>query len=124
MLDTNAISHMIHNADGVVAQRLQSLKDRSDVDMICTSVLVQSELLLGLTKRPSARLQAAYAHLMQGLTVIRSGAALCQYSLGAGEIWHTYRRKRHTDSRPRSGIGLHSSHRQRSRVSARADFKS
>ncbi len=79
LLDTNAICHMMHNADGVVAQRLQSLKNRNDIDMICTSVLVQSELLFGLTKRPSTRLQAAYAHQMRGLRVMPIDEAVAQH---------------------------------------------
>jgi tRNA(fMet)-specific endonuclease VapC len=70
LLDTNIISHMMHNADGIVALRLQSLIQSGAVEKLYTSVVVQSELLFGLAKRPSPRLQTAYALQMTGLTVM------------------------------------------------------
>ena len=70
LLDTNTISHMMHNADGIVARRLQHLMQTGAVNRLYTSVVVQSELLFGLAKRPSARLQSAYEQQMSGLTVM------------------------------------------------------
>jgi tRNA(fMet)-specific endonuclease VapC len=70
LLDTNTISHMMHNADGIVARHLQHLMQTGAVDRLYTSVIVQSELLFGLAKRPTARLQSAYEQQMSGLTVM------------------------------------------------------
>ena len=70
LLDTNTISHMMHNADGIVARRLQHLMLTGAVERLYTSVIVQSELLFGLAKRPTARLQSAYEQQMSGLTVM------------------------------------------------------
>jgi tRNA(fMet)-specific endonuclease VapC len=70
LLDTNIISHMMHNADGIVALQLKSLIQSGAVEQLYTSVVVQSELLFGLAKRPLARLQTAYTQQMTGLTVM------------------------------------------------------
>jgi tRNA(fMet)-specific endonuclease VapC len=70
LLDTNTISHMMHNADGIVARRLQHLMLTGAVERLYTSVIVQSELLFGLAKRPTARLQSAYEQQISGLTVM------------------------------------------------------
>ena len=79
LLDTNIISHMMHNADGTVAHRLQSLIQSGAVDKIFTSVIVQSELLFGLAKRPSTRLHTAYTQQMSGLTVAPLDEAVSQH---------------------------------------------
>ena len=70
LLDTSTISHMMHNADGIAARRLQHLMLTGAVEGLYTSVVVQSELLFGLAKRSTARLQAAYEQQMSGLTVM------------------------------------------------------
>ena len=70
LLDTNIICHMMHNADGIVAQHLQKLMQAGLVDSLYTSVVVQSELLFRLAKRPTTRLLSAYEQQMSGLTVL------------------------------------------------------
>ena len=46
MLDTNVISDMVRNPDGLAARRISSLDD----DALCTSAIVASELRYGLRK--------------------------------------------------------------------------
>ncbi|MEK7345629.1 MAG: PIN domain-containing protein [Pseudomonadota bacterium] len=69
-LDTNIISHMMFDGDGAAARRaIQVLTEQPDIDL-CTSIVVQCELLYGLRKRPSQRLQQAYELQMRGIKVI------------------------------------------------------
>ncbi len=69
-LDTNIISHMMVNGDGAAARRaIQVLTEQPDIDL-CTSIVVQCELLYGLRKRPSPRLQRAFELQMLGIKVV------------------------------------------------------
>lgn len=52
LLDTNALSALIHEPAGTVAQRLGAV----GVDQVCTSVIVAAELRYGAAKRGSLRL--------------------------------------------------------------------
>ena len=70
LLDTNIISHMMANADGIVAKRAQRCVAKPDAPELCTSVVVQCELAFGLKKRPSVRLQAALDAQLAGLVVL------------------------------------------------------
>jgi tRNA(fMet)-specific endonuclease VapC len=69
-LDTNIISHMMVNGDGPAARRaIQVLNEQPDIEL-CTSIVVQCELLYGLRKRPSPRLQRAFELQMHGIKVV------------------------------------------------------
>ncbi|MCE2782900.1 PIN domain-containing protein [Limnohabitans sp.] len=69
-LDTNIISHMMLDGDGAAARRaIQVLTEQPDIDL-CTSIVVQCELLYGLRKCLSPRLERAYELQMRGLKVI------------------------------------------------------
>ena len=69
-LDTNIISHMMVNGDGPAARRaIQVLNAQPDIEL-CTSIVVQCELLYGLRKRPSPRLQRAFELQMLGIKVV------------------------------------------------------
>ena len=70
LLDTNIISHMMVNADGAVGKRAQQLLLSQPERQLCTSVIVQCELVYGLAKRPSKRLQQAYEFQIDGLLVL------------------------------------------------------
>ena len=74
LLDTNTISHMMKNPLGMVAQRMQQITEMAlssgKPAPICTSVIVQGELLFGLAKNPSARLHTAYATTMKYIPVL------------------------------------------------------
>ena len=69
LLDTNAISHMMADADGAVAKRAERSMTGPGSPELCTSIIVQYELTFGLKKRPSARLQAALNAQLAGLIV-------------------------------------------------------
>lgn len=69
LLDTNIIGNLMRDDRGMVAQRAQAAIAEGRVQLLCTSVVVQSELLFGLAKRPSVRLQAAYDRAMTQLEV-------------------------------------------------------
>ena len=74
LLDTNAISHMMINPLGMVAQRMQQITEMAlssgNQAPICTSVIVQGELLFGLAKNPSVKLHTAYATAMKYIPVL------------------------------------------------------
>lgn len=69
LLDTNIVSHLMRDERGVVAQRARKAIEDGRVRMMCTSIVVQCELLFGLAKRPSERLRAAYEVEMAKLEV-------------------------------------------------------
>ena len=50
MLDTNAISYLIREPDGKIAQRLA----KAELSSVCISAVTEAELLYGLQKNPSA----------------------------------------------------------------------
>lgn len=52
LLDTYIISQLMRDERGIVAQRAQAAIAEGRAQMLCTSVVVQSELLFGLAKRP------------------------------------------------------------------------
>ena len=70
LLDTNAISHLMAKPDGAVAQRYAARLLADQPCQMVTSVVVQCELLFGLTKQPSPRLQAAYDIQMASMPVL------------------------------------------------------
>ncbi len=70
LLDTNIISHMMADADGSVGKRAQEILLNQPERHLCTSIIVQCELVYGLAKRPSKRLQQAYEFQIAGLTVL------------------------------------------------------
>ena len=75
LLDTNIISNLMRDDRGMVAQRARAAIAEGRVQLLCTSVVVQSELLFGLAKRPSVRLQAAYEDAMSQIEVFALDAA-------------------------------------------------
>ncbi len=83
LLDTNTISHIMKNPQGLVAQRMQQITENAisndNPAPICTSVIVQGELLFGLAKNPSARLQAAYATTMKYIPVMGLEPVVAQH---------------------------------------------
>ena len=75
LLDTNVISQLMRDERCIVAQRAQAAIAEGRVQLLCTSVVVQSELMFGLAKRPSVRLQTAYEDAMSQLEVFALDAA-------------------------------------------------
>ncbi len=70
LLDTNIVSQIMRDAQGIAAQRYRSLLESPQPCRMVTSVVVQCELLYGLTKKPSPRLQAGYDLQMAQLPVL------------------------------------------------------
>lgn len=66
MLDTNALSELIRNPQGVLAQRLNALEP----DTVCTSIIAACELRFGAQRKGSAPLTQRVEQLLQALTVL------------------------------------------------------
>jgi tRNA(fMet)-specific endonuclease VapC len=66
MLDANALSELIRNPQGVLAQRLNLLEP----DTVCTSVVAACELRFGARRKGSAPLTQRVEQLLQALTVL------------------------------------------------------
>ena len=83
LLDTNTISHMMKNPQGIVAQRMQQITENAissgNIAPLCTSVIVQGELLFGLAKNPSNRLHTAYATTMKYIPVLGLEPVVAQH---------------------------------------------
>lgn len=70
LLDTNIISTFMRDPHGMARQWLDAVCAVVPDLRVVTSVIVDGELRLGLARRPSPRLQAAYASVMQIIEVL------------------------------------------------------
>jgi tRNA(fMet)-specific endonuclease VapC len=70
LLDTNIISALMKDRSGTDTARVRQWGLRTPDCTLVTSVVVQYELLFGLSRHGSPRLQAAYAIQMQNLVVL------------------------------------------------------
>jgi tRNA(fMet)-specific endonuclease VapC len=66
MLDTNIVSDLIRNPQGIVARRIAKVGE----DNICTSVIVAAELRYGSAKSGSKRLLRAVEDLLGEINVL------------------------------------------------------
>ena len=66
MLDTNALSELIRNPHGALAQRLGELES----DDVCTSIIAACELRFGAMRKGSLTLSQRVEQLLQVLTVL------------------------------------------------------
>jgi tRNA(fMet)-specific endonuclease VapC len=66
MLDTNALSELIRNPQGVLAQKLNTLEP----DAACTSIVAACELRFGAQRKGSKPLTHRVEQLLQALTVL------------------------------------------------------
>ena len=66
LLDTNVISRLMKEPDGVSASRLSQIGD----DRVCTSIVVACELRFGAALRGSSRLTAAVERVLEALSVL------------------------------------------------------
>ena len=69
LLDTNAISHVMRNPMGLVAQRIFGREEHEGNSGVCTSLVVQCELLFGLQKLPNPQWERQYHRAMASITV-------------------------------------------------------
>lgn len=79
LLDTNIISHMMRDANGMAAQHFILMAQRPDAPDVCTSVVVQCELLFGLTRKPNPRLEMAYERVIQSVEVLSLDGEIAIY---------------------------------------------
>lgn len=70
LLDTNILSHMMRDPQGVAARRLQAVIDRAGDVQVCTSVIVDCEIAFGLARKPSLARERAYGGLQQIVEVL------------------------------------------------------
>jgi tRNA(fMet)-specific endonuclease VapC len=69
LLDTNVISHVMRNPTGLVAQRIFGREEHEGSSGVCTSLIVQCELLFGLHKLPNPKWKRQYHRAMASITV-------------------------------------------------------
>ena len=70
MLDTHIMSDLMRNPEGKAAQQFRKLLATDDGHILCTSVVVQCELLFGLRRRTHPRWQTHYRLLLESVTVM------------------------------------------------------
>jgi tRNA(fMet)-specific endonuclease VapC len=75
MLDTNIISHAIRNPHGSLALRLQRM-DLADPQSLCTSLVVQCELIFGATKAGAEQLARKIATMLKFIRPMPMDASL------------------------------------------------
>lgn len=66
MLDTNALSELVRNPHGALAQKLNALQP----DSVCTSIVAACELRFGAQRKGSAPLTQRVEQLLHALTVL------------------------------------------------------
>lgn len=79
LLDTNVISHVMRNPTGVVAQRIFGREEHEGSSAVCTSLVVQCELLFGLHKLPNPKWERQYHRAMASLTVEPLGQEVVEH---------------------------------------------
>lgn len=70
LLDTNVISDMMRNPAGSAAQRALLIAANGPGSKVCTSVVVQCELLFGLRRRTNPRWSEHYKRVMASIDVL------------------------------------------------------
>src|SRR5579864_5055167 len=66
LLDTNAVSDLVRNPHGKVAERLFKVGETQ----VCTSIIVAAELRYGAAKRQSPRLSAQLEAVLGALEIL------------------------------------------------------
>ena len=70
LLDTNILSDMMRNPDGLASLRFQQVAKNTPNVRLCTSVVVQCELLFGLRRRTNPRWQTHYEKLLESVEIL------------------------------------------------------
>ena len=77
LLDTNILSDMMRNPEGLAAQRfIEAVKDKPDA-RLCTSVVVQCELLFGIRRRTHPRWQIHFERVLESVEVLPLESDVC-----------------------------------------------
>lgn len=66
LLDTNAVSDMVHNPRGTIAKRIKAIGD----EQTCTSIIVAAELRYGAARRASPRLTTQLETVLGALEIL------------------------------------------------------
>ncbi|MFZ2123368.1 MAG: type II toxin-antitoxin system VapC family toxin [Rhodoferax sp.] len=70
LLDTNVISDMMRNPAGTVAQRVFLIAANESNSKVCTSVVVECELLFGLRRRTNPHWSTQFKRVMASIDVL------------------------------------------------------
>jgi len=70
LLDTNIISDMMKTPEGTAAQRFMALLGNDKTAHLCTSIIVQGELLFGLRRLTHPRWTTHYQRLLASMDVM------------------------------------------------------
>ena len=70
LLDTNILSDLMRNPDGAASQRFQQVAKSTPDVRLCTSVIVQCELLFGLRRRTNPRWHAYYDKVLESVELL------------------------------------------------------
>jgi tRNA(fMet)-specific endonuclease VapC len=79
LLDTNVISDMMRNPAGTAAQRALLIAANEPNSKVCTSVVVQCELLFGLRRRTNPRWSKQYESVMTSIDVLALESAVATH---------------------------------------------
>ncbi len=66
LLDTNIISELVRNPQGIIKDRIAVIGE----DAICTSIIVSSELYFGVEKKGSIRLRNQLETILSALVIL------------------------------------------------------
>lgn len=66
LLDTNILSDLVHDPQGHIAERIDTVGEKQ----VCTSIIVAAELRYGDAKRGSDRLTAQFDAILNALDVL------------------------------------------------------
>lgn len=77
LLDTNIVSDLMRNASSPALLRIQALLAGSQHVQLCTSVVVQCELLFGLQRASSPRWRSRFDEAMVLLQVLPVDDSVC-----------------------------------------------
>lgn len=66
LLDTNVLSHLIRNPQGIVAEKIGQVGETA----VCTSLIVAAELCYGAAKKGSDRLSKQVASILSVIEVL------------------------------------------------------
>lgn len=81
LLDTNIISDMMRNLQGIAAERACAASETRGAEALCTSIVVQCELEFGLARMHNPRLEIAYRAVMPAIDVMPLGSEVAsQYA--------------------------------------------
>ena len=73
LLDTNIISDMMKNPQGLTTRAMQNVKARHPDAIICTSLIVDCELRYGVLKRQAHKLAQARSNAMTMVALMPMG---------------------------------------------------